>query len=223
MAITKHETCLEYYNRRLKEGWKEIKRNGFNVVLLSPSGFERKIDLRNDVETLRPDSAGDVTTIVDQFPAENFHWDKVDEAVADDNATYVKVHSTRVLIDRYDLYNLNNSGIGAGTINKITVYCVSIGGQDGANPGDLHIKVKTNGAEHDYDKGTVDNVIYTTYSQELIINPETTNAWTWAEIDALQVGPRHICVAGEDVRTTQVYVEVDYTSAAKPRSRGFIF
>ena len=47
-----HETCLEYFRRRLAEGWECISLEGHNAVLLSPDGnVRREIDLRNDIET----------------------------------------------------------------------------------------------------------------------------------------------------------------------------
>jgi hypothetical protein len=112
------ETCSEYYHRRLSEGWKEIKRDGFNVVLLSPEGIERKIDLRNDVETLRPNAAGDETNIPTQYPATGYHWDKVDDVTSDDGSTFIV---TGLKSYKRDLYNLPAHS-GSGTINKITVY-----------------------------------------------------------------------------------------------------
>ncbi len=159
------------------------------------------------VEILRPDSAGDVTSLPTQFPNSTFHWDKVDEVVADDDTTYVAEFSSRGTRDTYDLYNLEDSGVGAGDINKVTIYCISKGPGIGGN---LHIKAKTHSTEYNYDKGIVSTSAYTSHSQELAVNPNTGNPWTWAEIDALQVGPRHECLQST-VRTTQVYIEVDYT------------
>lgn len=40
-------------------------------------------------ETLRPNAPGDETGLNRQFPVSTFHWDKVDEVVADDFSTYV--------------------------------------------------------------------------------------------------------------------------------------
>ena len=63
---SKRETCQEYFDRRIREGWKCISRDGPLVVLLSPDGIRKEMDLRNDVETLRPNAAGDETNIDSQ-------------------------------------------------------------------------------------------------------------------------------------------------------------
>ena len=70
-------------------------------------------------ETLRPNAAGDETSITFQYPASTEHWDKVDEAVADDASTSVREEGTNY---KRDLYNLPAHSAGSGTINKITVY-----------------------------------------------------------------------------------------------------
>jgi hypothetical protein len=118
MEIVKRETCQEYFQRRLSEGWECISLEGHNAVLLSPDGIRKELDLRNDVLTLRPNAAGDETNISHQSPKSGEHWDKVDEATADDDSTKVTTLSRDY---QRDLYNLPSSS-GSGTINKITVY-----------------------------------------------------------------------------------------------------
>ncbi|GAG76256.1 unnamed protein product, partial [marine sediment metagenome] len=53
MAISLHETCQQYVDRRLSEGWRIVSRKGYHLILSSPDGnILRPVDLRNDVETL---------------------------------------------------------------------------------------------------------------------------------------------------------------------------
>jgi len=40
-------------------------------------------------EILRPNAAGDETTIASQYPDSGAHWDKVDEETPDNDTTYV--------------------------------------------------------------------------------------------------------------------------------------
>jgi len=50
MQKVRYETCEQYVARRLSEGWKITKQEGFNVVLQSPEGLIRPVDLRYDTE-----------------------------------------------------------------------------------------------------------------------------------------------------------------------------
>ena len=210
MELAKHETCFEYFRRRLSEGWKCVSLEGYNAVLLSPEGIIRELDLRNDVETLRPNASGDETSINTQYPASTYHWDKVDEVSADDGGTYVQTAYSSGVWER-DLYNLPAHS-GSGIINKVTVYVrgyVQSGGF-----GTQSISVKTHDTVYDYEQAWPD--AWGVVSHELTTNPNTDAAWTWEEIDALQAGPRMRGWNSPNKRafTTQVYVEVDYTLAA---------
>ena len=78
MAISLHETCLEYFRRRLREGWKCISLEGHNAVLRSPDGIIRPLDLRNDVLTLSPNA--DSSILLTPFPGTGEgNYEDVDE------------------------------------------------------------------------------------------------------------------------------------------------
>jgi len=129
MELVKHETCKNYFIRRMSEGWTYKTTDDPNIVqLFLPDGsFARSLDKRNDVETLRPNAAGDETNITYQYPNSTYHWDKVDEASADDGTTELHEYGSSYL---RDLYNLPASS-GSGTINKITVYVRCFGEEGG--------------------------------------------------------------------------------------------
>lgn len=56
---------------------------------------------------------------------------------------------------------------------------------------------------------------YTTISQAWDTNPATSAAWTWAEIDALQIGVDIVSLtAGQVVRCTQYYISVSHTESS---------
>jgi len=164
-------------------------------------------------ETLRPDAAGDETGIAVQEPVTGEHWDKVDEAVSDNDTTYVQSNSIGW---EEDLYNAANTTVGSGTINYVKVYMVA----RSLNPLDqtsAYVHIKTNGAEYD---GTEERVTtsYATYSYQWNTNPSTNTTWTWDEIDALQIGVglrRALGTGGPPgryTRCTQVYAEINYTT-----------
>ena len=213
MERVTHETCLEYFHRRLSEGWKCISLDGYNAILQSPEGVLRPVDLRHAIETLRPIGVGDITNIPTVFGALT-HWEAVDDPGAgDDDATYV-VHDTEFPDARYDLYELANTALVGETINSVRTYArmrvVNLG-----NAGNGRTVILTAAAEH---RGA-NNVLpfaYALYSTLYALNPETGLAWTVALINALQPGvdlTNDLVKLWAQPRCTQVYVEVDYTEA----------
>lgn len=220
MALSLHETCLEYVARRLSEGWSIVWQRGVHLILSSPDGnILRPVDIRNDVETLRPNAAGDETLIPDQYPDSTFHWDKVDEVVADNDATYVQFTPTAEAERQYatDLYAIPNPSL-AGVINSVTVYICHKAQY--ANMWSFpFVALKTHGVVYAYEKSAV--TTYTLFNEELAVNPNTSSAWTWDEINDLQIGVKLAGGSSQWSRCTQVYVEVDYTPTPpyKPGTR----
>ena len=162
-------------------------------------------------ETLRPNAAGDETSIESQLPDSTFHWDKVDEASADDNTTFVYNNTTAAY--QRDLYNLPASS-GSGTINFIKIYfrVLTTGAVAGVKP-----SLKSNSTVTDGTEIQPPAYVWTTYSQQWNTNPADSQAWEWADIDALQIGVSlkpEVGVYG--CSCTQVYVEVDYTPPSAP-------
>lgn len=163
-------------------------------------------------ETLRPDAAGDETSLENFYPGDGAHWEEVDEAVADDGTTHVSL--SEVGAYQRDLYNLPASGVGAGTINSITVHFRCAYSWQGS-AGHAKASIKSNSTVTD---GTEKNLTtsWANYSQQWNTNPADSQAWEWVDIDALQIG-----VSLEDgdgsldsqAWCTQVYVVVDYTAS----------
>ena len=215
MNATLHETCPQYVARRLSEGWKLVWHQGYHLVLSSPDGnILRPVDLRNDIETLRPNAAGDECNIEgeDGCSACPNHYDCVDEVEADDATTIVL---TLAATYQRDLYNLPASS-GSGTINFIKIYFRCRGPDAKARPALKSNSIVTDGTEIATNGG------YTTYSQQWNTNPATSQPWgsDWSVIDALQIGVslKQPVYKSGSVKCTQVYVEVDYTPIAPPHS-----
>jgi hypothetical protein len=166
-------------------------------------------------ETLRPNAAGDETNI----PSSNgctYHWQCVDDVTPDEDAT--EVHNT--LGDatfRKDLYNLPAHS-GSGTINHIKVYARAKSAPYNGYYTGLQIWLKTGGTAYVGSEITL-TTSYATYSYQWSGNPQTGLDWTWADIDALQIG---IAVRDSGYGyqlysvCTQVYVEIDYTPSGAP-------
>ncbi len=159
-------------------------------------------------ETLRPNAVGDETAI--ETTSEATHWQAVDEAVADDDVTYVQ-QTTGVW--KRDLYNLPASA-GDGTVNSITVYYTARHVSDAATAS-TRASIKTGGVTFD---GVIQEVpiAFAEKSEEWAVNPDTEVAWTWADIDDLQIGVSLEGLVVRSARCTQVYVVVDYTAATAP-------
>lgn len=212
MSIALHETCQQYVSRRLSEGWEIVWQRGVHLILSSPDGnILRPVDLRNDVETLRPNAAGDETSIPSQFPVTGSHYDKVDEVIADNNSTYVYNHEKNYGVWYRDLYNLPASS-GSGTINGIKVYfrCL-LGSGAGGQSCSARAAIKSNSTVTDGPIVTRYIGAWETWSQEWTTNPADSQPWEWADIDALQIGVGLRQNGNYSCKCTQVYVEVDYT------------
>jgi len=168
-------------------------------------------------ETLRPNAAGDEADILEQIPSGGEHWDKVDdETPHDDDATYLRTNAYEW---QEDLYNMPDHSTGSGSINYVRVYAVAKSMTAGQTT--VYTQVKTNGVEDD---GTwyATTTDYATYSHQWDTNPQTGQPWTWAEIDALQIGVGLRRPTGTGSPTgrwthcTQVYVEVNYNAYDSP-------
>lgn len=159
------------------------------------------------VEILRPNATGDYTNIASQYPDSTEHWDKVDEAVADDDDTYIQ--SGAVSYEK-DAYNLTPSSIPAGsTINSVKVFHrrrSTVLGQSAYSQVFVRLGTdETAGSQHN---PAVDT--YCDYLEEL--SRPSGGVWSVADLADLQVAiGLKAPFGGYYCRCTQVYAEVDYT------------
>jgi len=157
--------------------------------------------------TLRPNAGGDETnlTIGGTSPAAT-NWESVDDDPnPDEGATYVEDGGSGYT---FDLYNLQDTAL-SGTINSVTVY-VRVRGAEKTGTG-ATTRIKTNNVAYVGTDITV-TTSYANYSTTYNTNPQTTVAWTWTEVNALQAGVGLQKPSGGAVtRCTQVWVVVDYT------------
>lgn len=168
------------------------------------------------VETLRPNAAGDETNLVPIPGTGEANWEDVDEAVTDEDTTYVRYG---LAAWKKDLYNLPAHS-GSGTINSVTVYARCRANGSPIVQTSAIIRCKTNGTVYEGNEITV-TTSYVNYSKAWATNPNTGSAWTWTEIGALQIGVglrRWGSSGGTHTHCTQVWVEIDYTSATTEKS-----
>jgi len=175
------------------------------------------------VEILRPDAAGDLEYIRSGTPYDKpYHYLNVNEVVADGDTSMVyEIGDTGPgSTQSYDLYNIPNSGINPGlfVINKITVYArCRQGVPTFPFTGAMRNVLKTGGTQYESGYKSVTSQLYSNFSEEWTINPKTGVAWTWVDINALQIG---IMLKGNrssgylsDTYCTQVWVEITYGEA----------
>lgn len=212
MTVSLHETCQQYFQRRLREGWKCIGLEGYHAVLLSPEGVRRELDLRNDVETLRPSANGDVIELTPSGDSPNYKC--VDDVEPDEETTVcINPESGGNPVSRIDLYQVPAGG-GQGNIEKVVVYRRGKSYSSGTCSINRGL-IKT----HDvvYEGGWVGfSSNWYVYDDTWTNNPNTSSPWTWAEIEALQIGVELRSCDSWNTRVTQVYVEVDYIIVVAP-------
>jgi len=169
-------------------------------------------------ETLRPSAAGDETNCwywdgSNAYAPDVLHnFEQVDEAVKDDDSTYVRAE---IPADAYfrDLYNVGATS-GSGTINKVTVkaYCkCAVMGYGGG----YKLSIKPSGGAVSEDTPSNVGVSYELVSHEWATNPDDSEAWEWADLADLQIG---IALENENygegsnafTQCTQIWAEVDY-------------
>jgi len=154
-------------------------------------------------ETLRPNDAGTYSQCDPVGDSPNYRC--VDEEVADGDATYVMTSGGATEIDTY---NIPDHSEDVGDITSVTVYVRS----KGTSTDYLHAAqtvIRTQDTDY-FGSYTLLPVTYTNFSTTYDLNPYTTNAWTWDEIDALEIGVRQYDQGGGYASTTQVYAEIDW-------------
>ncbi len=178
-------------------------------------------------ETLRPNAYGDETNL-DYYDGslhdadQDYNYLQVDEETPDEGSTRVQSKTSDNNWYR-DLYNIENHSVGSGTINKITVYARCRNSQETPDQASLKIVAKSGSTIDESSEKTIDHAgyPYSNYSEEWATNPDTGSAWTWSEIDDLQIGVNMRRSDSSNpyyTACTQVYVEVDYTPVTEKTS-----
>lgn len=147
---------------------------------------------------LRPNSDGTKTAWTGNYLA-------VDEEIQDGDSSYVYTTTKNA----EESYNLQDHATQSGNISKVRV--VVYGRQTGSEGTKLGII--TGGTTYKSDVKTFTSS-YAMYYYDWTINPRTSQAWAWADIDALQAYIQAVANGPwttTEQRVTQVYVEVTYT------------
>jgi hypothetical protein len=130
---------------------------------------------------------------------------------SNDGPTSYRTSSVAGDIDLYHLTDVNGQ-IANSTINSVTVYdYTSYAGPNSSV--DFNIGVKTNGSTYWSGKKTTSTVMgtFAVFSNLWVTNPNTSAAWTWSDINALQAGLRNAGNNPGGLFVTYTYVDVNYT------------
>jgi hypothetical protein len=160
--------------------------------------------------TLRPN--GDAEKHLERHPSGADHYTAVDEEVTNDGVDFVGITSPDTYV--YDTFDIQDHGTVTGIIDNITIYARGfIGGPttgDGI-PNAVKIIFQNRTIHYSSEMGFGQhwgNINYT-YQK----NPETSDSWTWSDIDNLKIGIAFIGTVFPSMDCTQIYCVVEYHEA----------
>jgi hypothetical protein len=138
------------------------------------------------------------------------NWLMVSDINTDEDTTYNRATGGAGAL--YDLYNLPTSGYGTGTINSVTVYARVRKETGSSGVGNARLACRTESTTY-YGDNEALGESYAEISKEYTTNPNTSIAWTWTQINALQIGIELPSASGTAVygRCTQAYAIVNFT------------
>lgn len=153
-------------------------------------------------ETIRPSSTSSISNPAIVVGASTAH-EALDDVTPDDDSTLITGLTEG---SEYAQLGLSNPSATSGKITSVKLY---VRGRSVDGVVSFWSAIITNSTE--YSGPSSSSLSWTTVSQEWTTNPNTGQAWTWAEINALEAkayvrgtsetGPSYL---------TQVYVEVLY-------------
>lgn len=112
----------------------------------------------------------------------------------------------------------NTSASSGATINSVKVYFKFRSLDPVSNT--FQIGVRTGSTDYwSANKDTVNVTTYILFSETWTVNPNTSSAWTSAQIDSLEIGVKKINGVGGAI--TYGYVEVDYTAGGGEAQSNF--
>ena len=136
------------------------------------------------VVMLTPNANGDLSQLMGSDADQIDNYLLVDEFPKDDDTTYVEGS----VVDEKDLYNFTDFGLNVQEIKR--VWAEARARDTVADAGLVALALKTYATEY----VGPDVTLFTTFTKQILgtvhtVNPNTSAAWTPAELDALQAGP----------------------------------
>lgn len=132
------------------------------------------------IETIRPDGVGTATNFA-PFPADAVNWNKVDEAIPDDDTTYVE----DAVSAQRDTYTHSNMVLTPASIDALVVKTLAKNPDGGSN----NIKhVINSNATVSVGPAVAVGSEYTVQETVFETDPDTAAAWIKAGVDAVEAG-----------------------------------
>lgn len=194
-------------------GWRTVNFSP-GVSVLASTKYAIVVSCEGEPEaastTLRPNGAGDEAALT-VYPS-GANYLAVDEVVTDENTTFVYAPTPDAYLR--DLYGLETSGLTNTIVSVVVTNRANFVLNSGSATGVLKTAVKTHGVVY-LGSETPLTSSYTNISTTYTVNPNTSAAWTWSEVNALQAGVSMKAISvGECVfqlHCTQVYVTVNFS------------
>lgn len=153
-------------------------------------------------QTLRPNAAGTYQAWT-TFGSPPSHWQGTSDQ---SDTTGVETISTA----SKETQNLANT-TATGTIQTVTAYIRALATGSGS-PESAVILWRTYGTDYESLSINIGRTAFADYSEARTTNPNTGSAWTWAEVNALEIGSRAatLAQAGDKIQIAEYWIVVSY-------------
>ena len=202
ITCRKNEAVIDgdYFIEGVQHDWTPTVGLITKYALSDANRYLQDPDEQSDI--LRPNAPGTNTNLT-PFPGTGeANWEDVDEATTDEDTTYVWS-----AVSPRDDYNIENPPYPYGTISKVVITARVREAGVGAN---FLIETYVGGNNYtDPVSWREAPAAYTNYTWEMTVSPDTSAAWTWAEVNGMEVGIRFVAGTGE-TRCTQLFATVYY-------------
>lgn len=188
-------------------GWELVMLSIALLLILCSFWSIMKVYANPGTETLRPSGVGSFAQLTPV--GATYNWQCVDEEGADEDTTYVKSSSTSW---KTDTYLTQDHSTGSGTINKVTIYVRCKSSNTFGEVANARTALRTHSKTYNGSTITLTGS-YANYYTDYATNPYSSSAWTWSEVDDMEVGVggKNSGFYGWLAYCTQVWAVVDYT------------
>jgi hypothetical protein len=160
----------------------------------------RSVNASPDTVTLNPNGNG---SYIEWTLVDSTHWGATSDS---SDATFVQTVDN-VKMEQVHLADTSQTG----TINSVTAYARALAYGSGTSE-QFKIRWDTHAVLYESGAKSVSRSAFTNYNEIRTVNPYTSAAWTWTEVNALQIGARATNLAAdEDISVSKFWAVVDYT------------